>query len=108
MNYSAVNCGVSLRASSSVNHSSPQQAARYSGSRIKSPIEKAVITLPKDTRFMIQIKEKLTSITSILREFDVVHYCQARGVVGLPLIYEYSDDFQEQRFINSLSVEEES
>jgi len=34
MNYSAVNYGVSLRASSSVNHSSPQQAARYSGSRI--------------------------------------------------------------------------
>src|SRR3989344_841320 len=72
---------------------------------VKSPIEKAVITMPKETRFMIQIKEKLTSITSILREFDVVHYCQARGVVGLPLIYEYSDDFQEQRFINSLSVE---
>src|SRR3989344_340912 len=72
---------------------------------VKSPIEKAVITMPKETRFMVQIKEKLTSITSILREFDVVHYCQARGVVGLPLIYEYSDDFQEQLFINSLSVE---
>ena len=36
MNYSAVNYEVSLRASSSVNHSSPKPAARHSGSRIKN------------------------------------------------------------------------
>jgi|SRR3989344_9386111 len=74
---------------------------------VKSPIEKAVITMPKETRFMVQIKEKVTSITNILKEFDVAHYCQMRVILEPP-VYEYSDNFQEQRFINSLSVEEES
>src|SRR3989344_8953103 len=64
---------------------------------IKSPIEKAVITVPKYTRFMIQIKEKVTSITNILKEFDVVHYCRMRVILE-PTIYEYSDNFQEQPF----------
>lgn len=67
---------------------------------VKSPIEKAIITVPKETRFMIQIKEKVTNITNILKEFDVAHYCQMRVIIGLPLIYEYSDNFQEQRFIS--------
>jgi hypothetical protein len=59
-------------------------------SEVKGPTEKALIILPKDTRFMVQIKEKVANLTTILKEFDVFHDCRVR-LMQEPPVYIYLD-----------------
>lgn len=86
MNYSAVNCGESLWASSSVSHSSSQLAARHSGSRIKFGFLNSVSVYTSVRRLQKNGRRKF--ILKLLRNFFITQF---KGYKRIPNDYEYGN-----------------